>query len=152
MICMVLTPIHVCRSYAFYGQYSYVATFRANPIELDEYYCSQEKGPRHNPQHADWLIYGSPTHFLSSHSHWSNRWKSIICWQISYISLLDQYLQHVISIFNTCSWGLTHRSLTDTVRGKNLGGASFSHHSLRPSQPMIIHFSLMTLSSLNLTS
>jgi hypothetical protein len=30
------------------------------------------------------------------------------------LGLLDPYHQHVISTFNTYSWGLTHRSLTDT--------------------------------------
>jgi hypothetical protein len=49
-----------------------------------------------------------------------------------YIGLLSPYLQHVISTFNTFSWGPTHRSLTDTGGGYNLGGAGFSHHPSRP--------------------
>jgi hypothetical protein len=71
----------------------------------------------------------------------------------SYIGLLAPYLQHVINIFNTCSGGgATHRSLTDTDGSYNLGGVGFLHQSLRSSQPMILCFPLMTLSSLKLTS
>jgi hypothetical protein len=45
--------------------------------------------------------------------------------------------QHSIDKFNACSRGSTHRSLTDTGRGNNLGGASFPHHTPRS---MILHF------------
>jgi hypothetical protein len=45
----------------------------------------------------------------------------------SYIGLLGPYLQHVISIFNTCSRGPTHRSLIDTDGGYNLGGIGLPH-------------------------
>jgi hypothetical protein len=56
----------------------------------------------------------------------------------SYISLLGPYLQHVISTINTCSWGPTRWSLTDTGGGYNRGGAGFPHHTPRPSQPMFL--------------
>jgi hypothetical protein len=41
--------------------------------------------------------------------------------------------QHVIGTFNICSWGPTHRSLTDTGGAYNLEGATFPHHTLWPS-------------------
>jgi hypothetical protein len=50
--------------------------------------------------------------------------------------------QHVISTFNTCLWGPTHRFLTDTGRAYNLGGAGFPHRTPRPSQPMVSTFHL----------
>jgi hypothetical protein len=45
-------------------------------------------------------------------------------------------------MFNTCSWGTTHWSLTDTGEGYNLRGVSFSHTTPRPSQLMIFNFHL----------
>jgi hypothetical protein len=45
------------------------------------------------------------------------------------LGLPDPYLWHAIGTFNTCSWGPTHRSLTDTGRGYNLGGVGFVHHT-----------------------
>jgi hypothetical protein len=57
----------------------------------------------------------------------------------------------VISTFNTSSRGPTHQSLTDTDMGYNLEGASFSHHSHRPSQPTVLLFPLRAPSGLQLT-
>jgi hypothetical protein len=82
-----------------------------------------------------------PPLFLSQHNHWSSALKSSICWWIGYIGLLDPYLQHVISTFNTCSWGPTHLSLTDIDGGYNVGGVGFSHHTPYPSQSTVLHFS-----------
>jgi hypothetical protein len=56
------------------------------------------------------------------------------------LGLLDPYHQHTISTFNTCSRGLTHRSLIDTGEGYNSGDTNLPHHTLRPSQPMILRF------------
>jgi hypothetical protein len=50
--------------------------------------------------------------------------------------------QHAIGTLNTCSWGSIHRSLTDTVGGYNLRGASFPHTTPRPSQSVISTFYL----------
>jgi hypothetical protein len=66
--------------------------------------------------------------------------KPSIYWWTYYINLLGTYLQHVISTFNTCSWGPTHHSLTDTGMGYNLRGAGLPHHTLSPSQPTIFCF------------
>jgi hypothetical protein len=45
--------------------------------------------------------------------------------------------QHTISTFNTCSQGPTHRSLTNTGGGYNLGGVDLPHTTPRPSQSAI---------------
>jgi hypothetical protein len=70
---------------------------------------------------------------------------------ISYIGLLGPYHQHVISTFNTCSQGSTHRSLTNTGGGYNLRGVGFSHHTPRSSQLAVLRFPLMALPGLMLT-
>jgi hypothetical protein len=54
----------------------------------------------------------------------------------------------VISTFNTCTRGPTHRSLIDTGGCYNLGGASFPHTTPRPSQPVISTFQLRVPPSL----
>jgi hypothetical protein len=71
-----------------------------------------------------------PTHFLTLNYHWSSTLKSSICWGICYIDLLGSYLQHVINMFNTCSWVPIHQSLTNTNGGYKLGGLSTYHRHL----------------------
>jgi hypothetical protein len=56
------------------------------------------------------------------------------------LGLLGPYLRRAIGMFNTCSRGPTHWSLTDRSGGYNLGGAGFPHTTPRPSQPMVLHF------------
>jgi hypothetical protein len=54
-------PVHVRHSYASYGQSPYMATFDADPTELDGYYCSQEKvlpTPPLSP--AEWPVGPAP--------------------------------------------------------------------------------------------
>jgi hypothetical protein len=63
-------------------------------------------------------------------------------WLHSYFSLLGPYHQYAIGTFNTCSWGPTHRSLTDTGGGYNLGGAGLPHTTFWPSQPAVCIFHL----------
>jgi hypothetical protein len=43
------------------------------------------------------------------------------------LGLPGSYYRYVIGTFNTCSCGLTHRSLTDTGGGYNLGGADLPY-------------------------
>jgi hypothetical protein len=148
---MLPTPIHVHDSYASCGQSPYVITFNANPTELDGSYCSWEKvlpTPPLSP--TEWPTGPTPVS-LPSKNHWSNRLKPRICRRTGYIGLLGLYHHHVISTFNTYSQGSTYRSLTDTDGGYNLGGAGFPHHSLHPSQPMVLRFPLMAPSCLRLT-
>jgi hypothetical protein len=52
--------------------------------------------------------------------------------------------------FNTCSWVPIPRYLTDISGGYNLGGASFPHHTPRPSHPTVLCFPLMVPSDLRL--
>jgi hypothetical protein len=56
------------------------------------------------------------------------------------LGLLCSYHQHVISMFNTCLRGPTHRSLTNTSGGYNLGGAGFPHTTPQPYQPTVLRF------------
>jgi hypothetical protein len=58
------------------------------------------------------------------------------------LGLLDPYHQHAIGTFNTCSWGPTHRSLTITGGGYNLGGPGFPHTTPWPFQPVVSPFHL----------
>jgi hypothetical protein len=134
------TPVHVCLSYASYGQFLYVGTFRKVVNIVEQGHYSREKGlPTQFTARRliDPWVYSQ---FLSQHSHWSSGDKANLLLQTSYISLVGTYHEHVNSTFNTCSWGPTHRSLTDTGGGYNLGGVSFPHHTPRPSQPMVLRF------------
>jgi hypothetical protein len=83
----------------------------------------EKKGSRHNLQHVGWPIHKSVTRFLSQDNNWSSN-KS----QTSVNNKLHQFTGPItpatIGTFNTCSRGPTHRSLTDTGGGYNLGGAS----------------------------
>jgi hypothetical protein len=67
------------------------------------------------------------------------------------LGLLGPYHQYAIDTFNTCSRGPTHRSLTDTDGGYNLGGTGFPHTTPRPSQPIISPFHLRALLDLRLS-
>jgi hypothetical protein len=64
------------------------------------------------------------------------------------LGLLGSYHRHAIGTFNTCSRGSTHRPLTDTGGGYNLGGVSFPHTTPWPSQLTISTFHLMVPPSL----
>jgi hypothetical protein len=69
----------------------------------------------------------------------------------SYIDLLGPYHQYVTSTFDTCSRIPNPRSLTNIGGGYNLGGASFPHHTPRPSQLMVLRFPLRAPPGLTLT-
>jgi hypothetical protein len=55
-------------------------------------------------------------------------------------------------MFNACSRGPTHQSLTDTSRDCNLGSASFLYTTLRPSQPTVSTFHLRAPYGLRLSN
>jgi hypothetical protein len=61
------------------------------------------------------------------------------------LGLLGPYHQHATGTLNTCLRGPTDRSLTDTGGGYYLGGSSFPHTTLQPSQPAISPFLLKAL-------
>jgi hypothetical protein len=110
----------------------------------------EKKGSRHNPQHTNWSICGSVPSF-------SHRTASEAVGKIQasvddkLLDLLDPYHQHAISTFNSCSRGLTHRSLTNTGGGYNLEGVDFPHATHRPSQSAIFPFHLRAPHSLRLS-
>jgi hypothetical protein len=56
--------------------------------------------------------------------------------------LLGPYHQYAISMFNTCSRGITHRSLTDTGGGYSLEGVGSPPTTPRPFQPTVSTFHL----------
>jgi hypothetical protein len=101
---MLLVLVHVHHTYAFHGQCQYVATLHANLTELDIFTTLEKKCSR---LHLSAQLSGprDPPQFLSQHNHWSSALKPNICWWTGYIGLLGTYLQHVISMFNTCSQG-----------------------------------------------
>jgi hypothetical protein len=81
------------------------------------------------------------TQFLSQDNHWSCGGKTTLCWRQA-TRLTGPIYQHAIGTFNTCLWGLTHRSLNNTGGGYNLGGADFPYTTPRPSQPTVSTFHL----------
>jgi hypothetical protein len=56
------------------------------------------------------------------------------------LGLSGSYHRYAIGTFNTCSRGSTHRSLTDTGEGYNLGGVGLPHTTTWPSQPVVSTF------------
>jgi hypothetical protein len=95
-------------------------------------HCSREKGL---PTQSTARRQTDPrvrTQFLS----WANQWSS----EESHTSINSRllclpgpYHRHAIGTFNTCSWGPTERSLTDTGGDYNLEGANFQRTTPRPS-------------------
>jgi hypothetical protein len=144
------TPVHVCSAYASYRQSPYVATIHESSTDLNRATARKKKGSRHNPQHTDWSIYGSVPNF--SHRTASEAvGKSQASVDDKLLDLLDPYHQHEIGTFNTYSRRLTHRSLTNTGGGYNLGGVDFPHVTHRPFQPAISPFHLRAPHSLRLS-
>jgi hypothetical protein len=66
------------------------------------------------------------TQFLSRANQWSSG-ESQTSSNSRLLGLSGPYHRHAIGAFNTCSWGSTERSLTDTGGGYNLEGADLSH-------------------------
>jgi hypothetical protein len=83
----------------------------------------ENKGSRHNPQHAGWLIHASLPSFSPEPANEAGGMSQAPAGD-QLLGLLVSYHRHAIGTFNTCSRGPTHWSLTDTGRGYNLGGAS----------------------------
>jgi hypothetical protein len=90
----------------------------------------EKKSSWHNPQHADWPIRGSIPNFSPEPANEAGGVSQAPVGD-QLLGLPGPYHRHVIGTFNTCSWGPTHQSLTDTGGGYNLGGAVLPHtHSL----------------------
>jgi hypothetical protein len=88
----------------------------------------EKKVSWHNPHHVGWSVHVSVPSFSPKPTN-----EVVALSQASVndklLGLLDSYHQHAISMFNTFSRGLIHRSLTDIGRGYNLTGANLPHHS-----------------------
>jgi hypothetical protein len=141
------TLVHVRPAYTSCGQSPYVATFHQSSTELSRPATPEKKGSRHNPQRAADRSVGPYPASLSSQplKQWGQSQASI---NGRLLGLLGSYHQYTISTFNTCSWGPTERSLTDTDGGYNLGGVSFPCTTPRPSRPVVSPFHLSALPSL----
>jgi hypothetical protein len=128
--CTLPASVHVCPTYAFYEQSPYVATFHESSIELSRPTTPEKKGSRHNPQRAADRSAGPYPASLPSQpmKQLGQRQASI---NSRLLGLLGSYHQYAIGTFNTCSWGPTERSLTDTGGSYNLEGVGLPHtHSL----------------------
>jgi hypothetical protein len=136
---MLPVPVHVHQAYASCRQSPYVATFHADPAELDGCTAPEKKcsrlhlstrlsGPRDLPQ------------FLSQQNHLISALQPSIYWQHAILIYWAHKHQHAIGTFNTCSRGPTYQKLIDTGGGYNLARANFAHHCPRPSQPMVLQF------------
>jgi hypothetical protein len=139
---MLPTPVHVRHSYASCGRSLYVAAFHADSIEWDRFTAPDSTSP------PGWVACETRLSFSPKCNYWNSVLKSNIYRWTCYIGLLDSYHQHVISTFNICSWGPTHRSLTDTGRGYNLRGTGLPHHTPRPFQSVVSTFHLRASSGL----
>jgi hypothetical protein len=99
-------------------------------VRVGRSHCSREKGlPTQSPAHrlTDPRV---RTQFLSRANQWSSG-ESQTPINSRLLGLSGPYHQYAIDTFNTCSWGPTERSLTDTGGGYNLEGAGLPHtHSL----------------------
>jgi hypothetical protein len=135
------TPVHICPTYASFGQSSYVVTFHESLTELSRLTAPEKKGSRHNPHRAaDRSTSPYPTSLLSQPmKKWGQSQASI---DGRLLGLLDPYHQYTIGTFNTCSREPTHWSLTDTSGGYNFGGAGFPRTTPRPSRPAVSPFHL----------
>jgi hypothetical protein len=132
--CMVID--HTYLTWSTYSNLSWVIDkFGWIPLLL------RNRDSRLHTQHAGWPICISPPNFSPPHSQWSSRIKLKFCrWQAT--RLTGPIYQSAISTFNTCSWGATHRSLTDIGGGYNLRGTGFPHTTPRLSQSTVSTFHL----------
>jgi hypothetical protein len=89
-------------------------------------HCSREKGL---PTQSSARRLTDPrvrTQFLSRANQWSSG-ESQTSINSRLLDLPGPYHRHAIGTFNTCSWGPTEWSLTDTGGGYNLEGADLPH-------------------------
>jgi hypothetical protein len=111
-------------------------------------HCSWEKGLS-TQSIARWLIdLWVYTQFLSRASQWSSG-ESQTAVDSRLRGLPGPYHRHAIGTFNTCSRGPTHRSLTNTDGGYNLGGAGLPHTHSLTFPTSCLHFSLRALPGLH---
>jgi hypothetical protein len=108
-------------------------------IDLNRSTAPEKKGSRYNPQHLGWPIHESIPSFSPTTANEAVG-KNQASVNNRLLGLPSPYHRYVIDTFNTCSRGATHRFLTDTSGGYNLGGAGLPHTTSRPSQPAVSTF------------
>jgi hypothetical protein len=118
-VCVWSTTIRISRG-------PHIATFHTVVNRFEQIHCTREEGSRHNPQHAGRLIHRSVPSFSPTIANraMEKSQTSVDNWLLG---LSGPCHRHAIGTFNTCSRGPTHRSLTDSGGGYNLGGAALSH-------------------------
>jgi hypothetical protein len=135
------TPAHICPAYASCGWFPYMAPFMSHRQSWAGPLLPRKRVPNtiHNAL-ADQLmgpylvsLPGQPL------KQWGQSQASI---GNQLLGLPGPYHQYAIGTFNTCSQGPTHRSLTNTGGGYNLGGAGFPHTTRWPSQQPVSPFHL----------
>jgi hypothetical protein len=99
----------------------------------------EKKGSWHNPQHTGWPIHGSVPSFSPEPTNEAGGVSQAPDGD-QLLGLPGPYHRHEIGTFNTCSRGPTERSLIDTGRGYNLGGAVLPHTTPWPSRPAVSPF------------
>jgi hypothetical protein len=127
-----------------------IATFHESLTELDRVTASLKKGlltQSTTRRSSDLRVH---TQFLSWANQRSSR-ESQTYINSRLLGLLGTYHRYAIDTFNTCSWEPTHRSLTDTGEGYNLGDVDFPHITPRPFQPVVSTFHLRASPDLTLS-
>jgi hypothetical protein len=115
--------------------------FAYSSTDLNRSTTLEKKAPWHNQQHTGWPIRRSVPSFSPTTAN-----KAVEKNQASVdnrlLGLPGPYHWYAIGMFNTCSWGSTHRSLTDSGRGYSLECADFPCTTLWPSQLVLFTFHL----------
>jgi hypothetical protein len=104
-------------------------------------HCSREKGL---PTQSTTYRLTDPrvhTQFCSRANQWRSG-ESQTSINSRLLGLSGPCHQHAIGTFNTCLRGPTHRSVTDTGGGYNLGGVGLPHTTPWPSEPTVFTFHL----------
>jgi hypothetical protein len=131
-----MVPDHTYLTWSTHSNLSWVADrFGRIPLLL------RKKGSWHNPQHAGWPIRGFVPSFSPKPTNEAVPLSQALV-DNKLLGLLGTYHQHAISMFNTCSRGLTHRSLINTGGGYSLEGVGFPQTTLRRSQSTVSPFHL----------
>jgi hypothetical protein len=136
---MLPMPVHVRSTYTSCGGPRTWQPFMKSSTAMDRATAPEKKGSRHNLHRIDWPICGSIPSFPPEPAIEAVGVKPTSVGN-QLLGLPGLYHRHTIGTFNTCSRGSTHRSLTDTGGGYNLGGASFPHTTPRPFQQVVSTF------------
>jgi hypothetical protein len=120
----------------------HITTFHTVGNRFEQIHCTREEGLRTQSttrQPSDpWVRTQLLSHKPPKSS--GEKWTSVDNWLLG---LPGPYHRHAISMFNTCSWGPTERSLIDTGGGYNLGGAGLPHTHSPTFPTSCSHFPLL---------